>query len=230
MIRLQGTIGYKFQDEQLLQRAITHSSYANEKKSPEIKCNERLEFLGDSVLGFLVARYLFQADPDMPEGDLSRARAGLVCESSLEQVARSIQLGRYLRLGRGEETAGGRERPSILADATEALLGAIYLDGGIDEAAAFIRRFLLIKPNLKKNTLLSDYKTALQEYIQRDKDKTVSYRLVDETGPDHAKIFTCEVLVNDEVLGRGEGTSKKAAEQKAACAALVGLDQIEAPR
>jgi len=223
MIRLQEKIAYRFKDERLLQTAITHSSYANEKKSREIKCNERLEFLGDSVLGFIVAQYLFESRPDMPEGDLSRSRAGLVCEGSLEDVARSIELGKYLRLGRGEETAGGRERPSILADATEALLGAIYLDGGLENAREFVMRFLLDSKSHARYSHFSDYKTSLQELVQRDRDKSVSYRLVDEHGPDHAKIFNVEVLVGGEALGSGEGTSKKAAEQQAAKAALERL-------
>ena len=215
---LEKKLQYRFRDSRLLQRALCHSSYANEHRGSHLDSNERLEFLGDSVLGFVTAEYLFARHPDMPEGDLTRLRASLVCEQSLYEAARRLDLGRYLRLGRGEETGGGRQRPSILADATEAVFAAVYLDGGLDAAAALIRRCLLEGGETTDH--LQDYKTSLQELVQRKPDQVLTYRMLGESGPDHAKTFTAEVLVNDTPLGRGSGRSKKEAEQSAARAAL----------
>ena len=221
---LEKAIGYQFRNITLLQNALSHSSYANERWHDSLKSNERLEFLGDSVLGFVTAEFLFAQHPNLPEGDLTRIRAALVCEQSLYEVARKLGLGQYLKLGRGEEAGGGRERTSILADATEALFAAVYLDGGITEASALIHRVLL---DVEREEIVEerrrDFKTALQELIQRQADQVLSYRMIGEQGPDHAKIFEAEVLLNGEPLGSGFGRSKKEAEQSAAKAALKTL-------
>ena len=205
---------------------MSHSSYANEHRSARLNSNERLEFLGDSVLGFVTAEYLFAGHPDLPEGDLTRIRAALVCEQSLYEVARKLDLGRYLKLGRGEEAGGGRERTSILADATEAVFAAVYLDGGIQAASALIHRVLL---NAERESAVEerrrDYKTALQELVQRQADQVLSYRMVGEHGPDHAKVFSAEVLLNGKAIGSGSGHSKKEAEQSAARSALAYLGE-----
>ena len=219
---LEEKLGYHFKDISLLEHAMTHSSYANEHRSEGLTSNERLEFLGDSVLGMIVAEYLFSVHPDMPEGELTRTRAALVCESSLYEVACALGLGRYLRLGKGEDAGGGRRRPSILADATEATLAAVYLDGGMNSVIPIIRKLILDKE--KEKAVDRDYKTALQELVQRRPGQTVSYRLVDETGPDHARIFVMEVSVGGTPVGVGRGRSKKEAEQMSAKAALERID------
>lgn len=221
MRALEDNLGYHFKNQGLLEHALTHSSYANEHRSSGVTSNERLEFLGDSVLGMVVAEYLFRTHPDMPEGELTRTRAALVCEDSLYEVARSLGLGRYLRLGKGEAAGGGRERPSILADATEATLAAVYLDGGIDAVRPIIQTFILDKE--REKAVDRDYKTALQELVQRNPGQSVSYRLVDEIGPDHARVFVMEVSVGGEVIGQGRGRTKKEAEQLSARAALRKL-------
>ena len=223
MRELEEKLGYRFRDIGLLEHALTHSSYANEHRSSGITSNERLEFLGDSVLGMVVAEYLFDAHPDMPEGELTRTRAALVCEASLYEVACALNLGRYLRLGKGEDAGGGRTRPSILADATEATLAAVYLDGGIGPARAIIQAYILDKEQEKSAD--RDYKTALQELVQRHPGQAVSYRLVDETGPDHARVFVMEVSVGGKPVGVGRGRSKKEAEQMSAKAALEKLGE-----
>lgn len=220
METLESKLGYRFKDRSLLENALTHSSYANEAHSP-MGSNERLEFLGDSILGMVTADYLFQKHPDEPEGDLTRIRASLVCEESLVEVAEVLGLGAYLKLGKGEETGGGRERPSIRADAVEAVLAAVYLDGGLDEARKIVQRFILDKETEKSES--RDYKTALQELVQRTLGKTISYRLVEETGPDHCRSFVMEVWVDGRSQGRGQGRSKKEAEQMAAKAAIARL-------
>ncbi len=220
METLESKLGYRFKDRSLLENALTHSSYANEAHSP-MGSNERLEFLGDSILGMVTADYLFQKHPDEPEGDLTRIRASLVCEESLVEVAEVLGLGAYLKLGKGEETGGGRERPSIRADAVEAVLAAVYLDGGLDEARKIVQRFILDKETEKSES--RDYKTALQELVQRTPGKTISYRLVEETGPDHCRSFVMEVWVDGRSQGRGQGRSKKEAEQMAAKAAIARL-------
>ena len=221
MKELEEKLGYRFRNIGLLEHALTHSSYANEHRSSGITSNERLEFLGDSVLGMVVAEYLFATHPNMPEGELTRTRAALVCETSLYEVACALNLGRYLRLGKGEDAGGGRTRPSILADATEATLAAVYLDGGIDSARAIIQTYILDKEQEKSAD--RDYKTALQELVQRHPGQAVSYRLIDETGPDHARVFVMEVSVGGKSVGVGRGRSKKEAEQMSAKAALEKL-------
>lgn len=221
MRALEENLGYHFRDIGLLEHALTHSSYANEHRSAGVTSNERLEFLGDSVLGMVVAEYLFQTHTSMPEGELTRTRAALVCEDSLYEVACSLGLGRCLRLGKGEAAGGGRERPSILADATEATLAAVYLDGGIEAVRPIIQTFILDKE--REKAVDRDYKTALQELVQRNPGQSIVYRLVDEIGPDHARIFIMEVSVGGRVAGRGRGRTKKEAEQLSAKAALKKL-------
>ena len=224
MQELEKKLNYTFRDSALLSEALRHSSYANEHRAASLRSNERLEFLGDSVLGFVTAEFLFRQHPDAPEGDLTRIRAALVCEQSLYEVARKLELGRYLKLGRGEEAGGGRQRPSILADAVEAVFAAVYLDGGIKEASALIHRCLLdVNREEEVEERRRDYKTALQELVQRKADQVMVYRLISEQGPNHAKVFTTEVLINGQSAGTGEGRSKKEAEQAAARAALEAL-------
>ena len=225
MRELEKKLNYTFRDPGLLGEALSHSSYANEHRSSGLRSNERLEFLGDSVLGFVTAEFLFLQHPDLPEGDLTRIRAALVCEQSLYEVARKLDLGRYLKLGRGEEAGGGRERTSILADATEAVFAAVYLDGGIGAASTLIHRVLL---DAEKEEVVEerrrDYKTALQELVQRQADQVLTYRMIGEEGPDHDKTFLAEVLLNGTQVGTGSGHSKKEAEQSAAKAALRKLE------
>ncbi|HJH62105.1 MAG TPA: ribonuclease III [Firmicutes bacterium] len=223
MKKLENKLGYRFRDAGLLEHALTHSSYANEHRAAGITSNERLEFLGDSVLGLVVAEYLFRTHPDMPEGELTRTRAALVCEDSLHEVARTLGLGAYLRLGKGEDSGGGRSRPSILADAVEATLAAVYLDGGFDAARGIVQNFILNKE--REKAVDRDYKTGLQERVQRTPGRRVGYRLVEEIGPDHDRVFVMEVTVDGKVAGQGQGRTKKEAEQLAAKAAL---EQIEA--
>lgn len=224
MESLEKKLGYTFRNKTLLSEALNHSSYANEHRSQGMESNERLEFLGDSVLGFVTAEFLFLRHPDLPEGDLTRIRAALVCEESLHEVAQGLGLGDHLKLGRGEEAGGGRTRASILADATEAVFAAVYLDGGIEAASALIHRVLL---DCQREEVVEekrkDYKTALQELVQRQPDQELVYRMAGESGPDHNKTFLAEVLLNGAVVGTGEGHSKKEAEQSAARAALEKL-------
>ena len=226
MQELEKKLNYTFRNQELLREALNHSSYANEHRSQGLGSNERLEFLGDSVLGFVTAEYLFDRHPDLPEGDLTRIRAALVCEQSLHEVAQKLNLGSYLKLGKGEEAGGGRERTSILADAVEAVFAAVYLDGGIEAASALIHRCLL---DVQRESVVEerrrDYKTALQELVQRHADQVLSYQMVDETGPDHAKTFRAEVQLNGSSIGAGSGHSKKEAEQAAAKAALESLGE-----
>jgi len=212
---LQNAIGYTFQDPALLERALTHSSYANERKLPH--SNERLEFLGDSVLGFLAAEYLYGQFPDKPEGELTRMRAAAVCEPALFQYAQSFHLGEALLLGRGEAATGGAKRPSMVAGAFEALLAAIYLDGGMEPCRAFALRFL--KEGAARPAMV-DSKTELQQIVQQNPEEAVDYVLMEESGPDHEKCFVVEVRLHSNVLGVGQGRSKKLAEQAAAAEAL----------
>ena len=223
MKQLEERLGYLFHDRSLLENALTHSSYANENKQKGEASNERLEFLGDSVLGMVVADHLFRSHPDMPEGELTRTRAALVCEESLVEVARKLELGQYLKLGRGEDAGGGRKRPSIQADAVEAVIAAVYLDGGIGSARKFITSFILTNNEREQEGGIRDYKTALQELVQRESGQVLSYRLTGESGPDHAKVFRVEVDLNGTPAGKGEGRSKKEAEQSAAKAAIAHL-------
>ena len=222
MTKLEEEIGYTFRDSVLLRTALTHSSYANESSGSAV-CNERLEFLGDSVLGMIVAEHLFTQCPDMPEGDVTRLRAELVCEYSLSSVAQELELGKYLRLGRGEEHSGGRERRSIQADAVEAVIAAMYLDGGIEPALAFIRKYVLVKMEAGRGDRMGDYKTELQELVQQRSGQTLCYELLSESGPDHNKVFASQVRLNGEALGSGTGHTKKEAEQAAAREALAAL-------
>ena len=219
---LEQAIGYHFHNITLLQNALTHSSYANECWHDSLKSNERLEFLGDSILGMVVAEYLYGHFQDRPEGELTRMRADMVCETSLAAVAAKIDLGRHLQLGNGEERFGGRERASILADAVESVIAACFLDGGMEAAKAFIQQFILCDVPVKR-LHNQDYKTALQERVQQKKDQVLTYAMVEESGPDHAKCFTVEVALNGQAVGRGTGSSKKRAEQDAARDAMERL-------
>ena len=222
MQELEKKLNYTFRNHELLREALNHSSYANEHRSQGLGSNERLEFLGDSVLGFVTAEYLFARHPDLPEGDLTRIRAALVCEQSLHEVAQKLNLGSYLKLGKGEEAGGGRHRPSIQADAVEAVLAAVYLDGGIGSARKIIQKFILSR-EVAGLTKPRDYKTALQELVQRESGQVLAYQLVGEEGPDHDKRFFVEVDLNGTPVGSGQGRSKKEAEQMAAKAAIGKL-------
>lgn len=216
MTELEKTIGYTFKDPDLLRTALTHSSYANENNSRDF--NERLEFLGDSVLGFVTAEYFFTVCKKKPEGELTRIRSTFVCETALYGFALKIDLGRYLLLGHGEDMGGGRSRPSLLSDAFEALIAAIYLDGGIGRARKFILSFIDASDIAEQD--LVDYKTSLQEIVQRNPGEELTYVLRAEEGPAHARVFTVDVLLDNNVVGSGTGTSKKRAEQQAAKQAL----------
>ena len=216
---LQNRLDYGFKDQSLLRTALTHSSYANENKKLGLVSNERLEFLGDSVLGMAVAALIYEGEQFLSEGRMTRLRAELVCEKSLAELARELCLGDYLLLGHGEEKGGGSERPSILADAFEAVVAAVYLDGGYKPVLAIVSRFLMPKAD-RFELSNTDFKTALQETVQEKPGQTLVYRTVDESGPDHMKAFTVEVGLNGAVIGRGVGGSKKEAEQTAAKSAL----------
>lgn len=225
MRTLEEKLGYTFHDKALLRGALYHSSYANEHRSAGISSNERLEFLGDAVLGLVTADFLYRKHPEAPEGDLTRIRAALVCEESLHEVAMSLGLGDYLKLGKGEEAGGGRQRPSILADATESVFAAVYLDGGMEAARELIHRVLLNKEREEDvEERRRDYKTELQELVQRKPGRTLSYEMVGASGPDHAKVFTACALLNGQCIGLGSGRSKKEAEQAAAKTALEQLE------
>ena len=219
MDKLEEKIGYHFRDRGLLETALTHSSYANEKHG-EAQSYERLEFLGDSILGLVTAEFLYTHEPRLPEGRMTRLRAELVCEVSLHKTALELGLGRYMRLGRGEEHTGGRERPSILADMVEAIIAAMYLDSGMDEARRFIMERILRDAEFGDSHRSADYKTRLQELVQRKSNQAIQYRLAGESGPDHDKTFIFDVLINGTVSGTGSGKTKKEAEQMAACKAL----------
>ena len=212
---LEQKLNYEFNNIKLLENALTHSSYANEVRNG-ITSNERLEFLGDSVLSIIVAEYLFLHYTNIPEGELTKLRASLVCEKSLCGFSRQLELGKFLKLGKGEDKGGGRERDSILADAFEAVLAAIYLDGGIEPATKHVLRFVLPELENHNKHTFKDYKTALQEIIQRNPEESVTYILTGESGPDHDKVFEVEVHLNSNVIGVGKGKNKKLAEQMAA--------------
>ncbi len=219
--QLEQRLGYTFVRKELLENALSHSSYANEKWKNSLASNERLEFLGDSILGFVVAENLYHKHMDLPEGDLTRIRADLVCEINLARVAGKIGLGDFLLLGHGEEQGGGRKRNSILADAVESIIAASYLDGGFQAAAGIVSRLILQDAPKKLRNL--DYKTVLQELVQRKKNQILAYHLLEESGPDHDKTFSVQVTLNEEPVGQGTGSSKKRAEQAAAEAALESL-------
>ena len=225
MKALEENLKYSFKNKKLLINALTHSSYANEARD-RISSNERLEFLGDSVLSIIVSEYIYKKFCNLPEGELTKIRAALVCEKSLCGFSRELELGKYLRLGHGEEKGGGRERDSILADAFEAVLAAIYLDGGFEKAKAHVMRFITDELKHTEAEVFKDYKTALQEIIQRNPEESVTYILTGESGPDHDKLFTVEVKLNSNTIGRGSGRNKKQAEQAAAKEALqlMGAD------
>ena len=219
---LEEKTGYRFRDPAMLKQAMCHSSYANEHKPETIHDNERLEFLGDAVLEIISSDFLYHQYPDMPEGQLTKLRASIVCEPTLALCAREIGLEKFLLLGKGEENTGGRKRNSIISDAMEALIGAIYLDGGFANAKEFVEKFVLTDIEHKK--LFYDSKTILQEIVQRDyKEEEIRYVITDERGPDHAKEFVVEVRIGNELAGTGHGSTKKAAEQEAAYRAIIEL-------
>lgn len=220
---LEKKLKYCFKNKSLLQTALCHSSFANENKGRKLSSNERLEFLGDSVLGHVAANFLYHAFPDMPEGQMSRLRAELVCEQSLYSVARVLELGEHMKLGRGEENSGGRQRSSILADAVEAIIAALFLDGGMEVAKSFIEYYILSDDRTRETAHSSDNKTFLQELIQRTPGRSLSYEIVSESGPDHNKTFCVRVLLNGRAVGEGSGRTKKEAEQNAAGSALEEL-------
>lgn len=222
---LEKKIGYTFREPALLKQALMHSSYTNEKHLQKYQCNERLEFLGDAVLELVSSEYLYLNSPHTPEGELTKTRASMVCEPSLALCARDIGLGDYLLLGKGEEATGGRHRDSVTSDAMEALIGAVYLDGGFTSAKEFIHRFVLT--DLEDKKLFYDSKTILQEMVQGMKAGTISYRLTGEEGPEHDKSFYVEVLIGDRAYGDGKGRTKKAAEQQAAYRAILKLRKKE---
>ena len=222
LTKLEQGLGYTFRNKALLENALTHSSYANENRERHLPDNERLEFLGDSILGFVVAEYLYRNFPDKPEGELTRIRADLVCERNLAEAAATVELGSYLLLGHGEEQGGGRKRDSIVSDAMESVIAASFMDGGFAAAEEIIDRLIL--SNIPKGRPRNfDYKTAFQELVQRKKDQVLRYELIGESGPDHDKKFDVEVLLNGKPCGKGTGSSKKRAEQAAAAAAIDAL-------
>lgn len=225
MESLQQIIGYRFKDEKLLFEALSHSSFANENR--KIRSNERLEFLGDSVLSIVVSDYIFKHFTHIPEGELTKLRASLVCESALYEFSKKIQLGQHIFLGKGEEIMGGRERPSIVSDAFEAVIAAIYLDGGIEAARPYVLSFIPKDITLSGGKAFHDYKTALQEVIQKNPEEKIEYFVKSESGPDHDKHFVVQVRMNGCVIGEGGGRSKKTAEQAAACEALrlMGIEK-----
>ena len=218
---LENRIGYQFKEQGRLRQALTHSSYANEKHMKKHSDNERLEFLGDAVLELVSSEYLFKNYPKMPEGEMTKFRASIVCEPTLALCTKDIDLGKYLYLGKGEDLTGGRNRKSILSDALEAVIGAIYLDGGFEAARTFVHRFILVDIENKK--LFHDSKTILQEVVQGNYKEELHYVLVGEEGPDHDKKFMVEAMIGERVIGHGTGHTKKAAEQEAAYEALLKL-------
>lgn len=224
MKELERKIGYEFKNPELLKNALTHSSYANENRNEGMSSNERLEFLGDSVLGFVTAKHLYSMQPELPEGKMTRLRAELVCEHSLYGVAQDLELGNYLRMGHGEERNGGRQRPSILADAVEAVIAAMFIDGGIEPPEKFIKSMILSPESIEAHHA-SDYKTELQELVQRKPGQALVYIPAGESGPDHDKVFAAKVSLNGTVIGEGSGRTKKEAEQMAARAALKELSE-----
>lgn len=216
---LEEKIGYHFQNESLLEEAVTHSSYSNERKINKTGNYERLEFLGDAVLELTASEFLFAKEPRMPEGKMTKTRASLVCEQALAYCARDLGLGAYIRFGKGEESTGGRNRDSIIADVVEALIGAIYIDSGFADAKQFIYRFVL--SDLENKQLFYDAKTILQEYVQQKGNAVLSYELISESGPEHDKSFVVEARLNEKKIGEGTGRTKKAAQQQAAYQALL---------
>ncbi len=221
---LEEKIGYEFKDKGLIMQALTHSSFSNEQKINKFKNYERLEFLGDAVLELLSSRFFFETYPDMSEGQMTRLRSSMVCEPALAFCARDLSLGEYILLGKGEEATGGRKRDSIISDVMEAVIGAIYLDGGIEEADRFVKKYIL--SDLEDKQLFYDSKTILQERVQKE-CKSLTYELISETGPDHDKIFVVDAVIDGETIGRGQGRNKKTAEQQAAYQVLLRLKSEE---
>ena len=215
---LEEKIGYEFKKKELIWQALTHSSFSNEQKINKYKNYERLEFLGDAVLELLSSQFFFETYPDMPEGEMTKLRSSMVCELALAYCARDISLGDYLLLGKGEEITGGRTRDSIISDVMEAVIGALYLDGGLSEADAFVKKYIL--SDLESKQLFYDSKTILQEEVQRD-GQSLTYELVSETGPDHDKVFMVEARIDGQTVGKGQGRNKKSAQQQAAYEALL---------
>ncbi len=220
ILEFEEKIGYTFADPDLLVTALTHSSYSNEKRLKKYQCNERLEFLGDAVLELISSEYIYQTNPTKPEGDMTRIRASYVCEPTLALCAREIRLGEYILLGKGEDMTGGRERDSILSDALEATIGAVYLDGGFERAKEYVRRFVL--QDIEQKKLFYDSKTILQEIVQ-GKHSSMSYELISESGPDHNKSFTVAVVIDGEQVATATDRTKKKAEQSAAYQAILQL-------
>lgn len=218
-------IGYQYKDKTLLEQALTHSSFANEQKINKSLNYERLEFLGDAVLELVSSEFLFRTNHDMPEGQLTRTRASMVCEPALAYCARDLELNKYIRLGKGEEMTGGRYRDSIISDVMEAVIGSLYLDGGFDVAHDFIHRFIL--SDLENKILFYDAKTVLQEIVQKTPGNVLTYELISEEGPDHNKLFRVEASINGKALTQGCGRTKKAAEQQAAYDAILYLRKQE---
>lgn len=217
---LEKNIGYTFKDKNLLLEAVTHSSFANERKINKLRCNERLEFLGDAVLEIISSDYLFKRFEDLPEGKLSKMRSAIVCEPALFECSHAIKLSEFILLGKGEDNGGGREKPSVVSDAFEALIGAVYLDGGMDEAGRIIKDFILTEEQVKAADI-SDSKSYLQELVQKDGlQHSIEYNILSETGPEHDKKFIVSVVVDGIEKGRGEGKNKKAAEKSAAMQAI----------
>ena len=225
---LEHRIGYTFQDFALLKKAMSHSSYVNEEHLPKYECNERLEFLGDAVLELVSSEFLFFEHPTTPEGELTKTRASMVCEPALAFCAREIELGEYLLLGKGEDATGGRKRESVTSDAMEALIGAIYVDGGFANAKEFILRFIM--NDIEHKQLFFDSKTILQEIVQSQTDQPLAYELLREEGPDHNKLFESRALIGEEEIGRGTGRTKKAAEAVAAYHGILKLKKMEKER
>lgn len=215
---LEEKIGYEFKRKELIWQALTHSSFSNEQKINKYKNYERLEFLGDAVLELLSSQFFFETYPEMPEGEMTKLRSSMVCELALAYCARDISLGDYLLLGKGEETTGGRTRDSIISDVMEAVIGALYLDGGLSVADEFVKKYIL--SDLESKQLFYDSKTILQEEVQRD-GQSLTYELVSEIGPDHDKVFAVEAKIDGRTVGRGQGRNKKSAQQQAAYQALL---------
>ena len=223
MEELEEKIGYGFKNRELLRTALTHSSYANERHGGDCRSYERLEFLGDSILGLITAEFLYAHEPRLPEGRMTKLRAELVCESSLYRVALKLELGKHMRLGRGEEHTGGRQRPSILADMVEAIIAAMYQDSGMEQSRRFVLEMILKDAPIDESHTNADYKTRLQELVQRKSDQHISYTMTGESGPDHNKLFSFSVSINGVPAGEGSGRTKKEAEQMAAMKALEAL-------
>jgi len=221
---LEDVFKYTYNDRNHLILAMTHSSYANENKHEQLNSNERLEFLGDAVLNIIISDFIYKNHTSLSEGELTKARASIVCEPSLAKCANTLELGKYLMLGKGEEYTGGRTRASILSDAFEAIIGSIYIDGGMEKAREFV--LFMMKETITSSingASFIDYKTQLQEVVQKISDQKIQYEIVEEKGPDHNKLFAIQVKVSDRVMGAGEGKSKKEAEQNAASVALLKL-------